>query len=314
MALSVTDSPDILSLDSKITASLCDSLFHVDVTPSEYVSGREDDVLGANVKIVNPAGVTIKEYSTSGYDIEQPLTGVVEVAIPLIANNFQYGTYQVSVEMYDSYGTPYELTKPVNICVPNKNDKTKKKGCISAKINASCSGGQVVIYIDNPPTYKGQISTTQTNAFKVYYPTESELTPLETEETAISVALFTGEYKVTGTVCAEYAYGDNVFFKILYDVKCSKQIKCFLDKACVDAALRREWLALENACGEAEISEATGNIFKANALIILIDFAASAGTDPSEYVTKLENILGCNCTCSCNSSTPITYQTPILLP
>ena len=83
MATIITGSPNITSLDSKIVADLCTGFFYVDVTPSVFLpggTGTSGGVQGANVKITNPLGIVIKQYSTSGFDINPPMTSRVSFA------------------------------------------------------------------------------------------------------------------------------------------------------------------------------------------------------------------------------------------
>ena len=312
MPLSITDSPDILSLDSKIVASLCDEQFHIDLSPSTFVTGREAFAEGASVKIVNPVGVTIKDYLTSGYDIDAPFIYGFDYPIPLVAGNFQYGTYKIYVRLTDSEGTEYETeAKSVKLCAPDKKNKTKKYGCLDVKIDGNCADGKVVFMLDAPPNYQGNLFSDQVIDIEVSYPTESELPPLSSIHSAFSVRMYEGEYKVTGTVCAMYNDDNNVYFEILYKVKCSKIMRCILDECCVYEQLEGLNRKLKTDCSQEERDETASKILDTLRLLKTIKLAAKCGKDPSEYIAELEALLGCSCSCNCNDGTPIINNSPV---
>ena len=158
MPKTITDSTNIASLDSKILSDLCSGVFEVDVTPSIFIGAGADNVMGANVRITNPYGVVIKQYPTSGYDIYPPMTDVVEVDIPTQASNYQYGQYKVDVELIDANGTVYTISKNINICAPDANNKTRNYGSLSAQLNGICKDGKVYVIADSAPVYNGAIS------------------------------------------------------------------------------------------------------------------------------------------------------------
>lgn len=311
MATSITTSDYIDSIDSLIVASLCDGKFHIDVSPSIFSSGGESYLEGASVQIVNPVGVTIKNYPTSGYDINPPFTDEVEYSIPLTAGNYQYGTYVITVRITDENGDDWVIEKSVNLCAPDKKNKNKKVGCLNATIKGNCNDGKVIVVLDTPPNYKGKTVESQDNDLSLCYPTESELVPLEFTVSSFSVQLYEGEYKVIGEVCATYNYGDNVYFDIKYEVKCSKIIKCSIDKCCVQAQLKELDLRLKSDCTAEEKENTEYIIFNTLRLLTSIDYAAFCGEDYSDYITELEELLGCTCTCNCNEGTPIINSDPV---
>lgn len=302
-ALPITDSANITSLDSKIVSDFCAGYFYVDVTPSVFI--HPNSVQGASVKITNPVGVVISNYPTSGFDIYPPMTSIFSLAIPLIAGNFQYGTYIFDVRLTDGDGDTYTVTKSVNICPPDPNNKTRKYGCMNMSIQGNCRTGQVVFLLNNPPNYKGTTFTSQVNDLTVKYPTESGKADLETTIGSFSLLLYEGQYQVSGTVCALYSYGDEVYFKVSYKVKCEKIIKCIIDECCVFAKLDELNLKVNSDCTQPEKDATASTIVNALWLKGLAELAGNCGADPSDYITQLEELLGCTCTCNCNEGTPI---------
>lgn len=311
--LIITDSDFLSKLVAKITASFCDGKFHVDLSSSQWIGGGDSYVEGADVKIKSPLGVLIKDYLTSGHDIEPPMSDVYEFNIPLTAANFQYGTYLFSVKLTDGDGNEYEIEDiPVKICAPDKKDKTKKKGCLGAKMDGDCVNGKLKIIIDTPPNYQGKMVESQENDFQLLYPTVSEVEPFDFTLNAIIVQLYEGEYKLTGTVCATYNLGNDVYVEVLYDVKCSKNIKCIIDFCCVEAKLAEFNAKLKTDCTDKEREQTSSVIFDTMRLLDSAKLAANCGKDPSDLVSELENLLGCVCTCTCNEGVPIINNAPVL--
>lgn len=305
-----TGSLNIASLDSKILSNLCDGVFNVDLSPSVFIGSGAENVMGANVRITNPYNVVIKQYPTSGYDIYPPLTDVVEVDIPTQAGNYQYGQYKVEVELIDADGTVYTISKQVNVCVPAAKNKSRNYGSLSAQINGICKEGKVYVIADTVPVYNGAISDSQTNDFTLEYPTSSGLDVLDTAIGSFSTNLFEGVYKFTGTICAHYAFGDNIFAQVKYKVKREKNIRCLLDETCIYAKLSQLDAQTKSDCTEGEKIDTQNVIVGALRLIKTIEVATNAGFDAGDYIDELEDLLGCVCTCNCADGTPIINNNP----
>lgn len=309
----ITDSPNITLLQSTIVANLCSGYFEVSVAGSVFLpggNGTSGGVQGASVQITNPVGVIFKQYTTSGFDIYPPMTEVCSVAIPLIAANYQYGTYTVAVRLTDEDGTTYTVSKSVNICPPDPNNKTKKEGCLNATIKGNCQDGKVVILLAQPPNYKSTAFTSQVNTLTLEYPTGSGLPDLATTYGSFSVALYEGQYKLTGNACVLYSYGDYVYFKVKYKVACQKIIRCIIDECCVQAKLEELRLKTKSDCTQAEKDTTFSIMLEALGLLKLAQLTADCGEDPSDIVGDMEKLLGCVCTCNCNDGTPIINNEP----
>ncbi|HQV54310.1 MAG TPA: hypothetical protein PLX17_02295 [Chitinophagaceae bacterium] len=305
MATPTTGSPNVTSLDSKIVADLCGGNFLVDVTPSVWIGTGYDNVQGASVKITNPVGVVINDYITSGFDIYPPMTSIFSFAIPLIAGNYQYGTYTIAVRLTDANGDTWVISKTVNICPPDPDNATRKYGCLDATLKGDCNTGELVVLLNNPPNYKGTAFSSQVNDLTLEYPTASGLSPLETVMGSFSVQLYEGQYKLTGTACVLYSYGDSVYFKVNYKVKCEKIIYCIIDECCVQAKLAELQLKVNSDCSQAQKDETASIALNALWLFQLAKLTAQCGEDPSDYIADLEKLLGCQCTCNCNEGTPV---------
>lgn len=309
-ALVITDSVNIASLDSVITADLCEGIFSVDVSDSVWISSGASNVLGANVQITNPYGVVIKQYTTSGYDIYPPMTGTVEVNVPTQASNYIYGNYSVAVQLTDADGSIYTLTKTVSICAPDSKNKNRNYGTLSATLDGNCVTGRVTIIADTPPNYKGYTSDSQVNDFLLKYPTVSEVAPEEITQNNFSAQLYEGEYQFSGTICAHYSLGDNVYANVNYRVKRFKTIRCLLDKSCVAARLAELQFQISQDCTDKEKIATQNTIINALLLLTVIDGLTNDGQDASDYIAELETVLGCICTCNCADGTPIIPQNP----
>jgi hypothetical protein len=304
----ITTSPNIAALDSQIIFDLCAGKIYVDVSPSSYIGSGVLNVLGASVKITNPYGVVVKDYPASGYDIEDgspPLEEVVEVNIPTLAGNYQYGTYTVAVKMIDANGDEYEEIKSINICEPDSSNKQRNYGSLSARLKGICKEGRLYVVVDTPPNYRGNIVESQENDFTLEYPTSSGLDPVLTSVGSFAAPLFEGVYKMTGTICATYNYGNNVYAKINYKVKAKKEIFCIIDECCIFTRLGDLHSQLGTDCTDEEKAVTANTVLDALRLLKTIELAAECGDDPSDYVADLEKLLGCKCTCHCNDGTPI---------
>lgn len=313
-SVSTTGSPDIATLDSKVVADLCAGKFYVDVSPSQYIGSGADNVQGANVQIKNPWGTIVKPYGED-FEINPALSGgmdtIIAYNIPTQAGVFQFGTYEVSVELTDSEGNSWTVTKPVKVCEPDRKNKQRNYGTLSATMNGSCKQGKLFILVDRVPTYGGKIVSSQTQEFTLLYPTASELDPLVTSSGAFAVQLFEGVYQISGEICAEYNFGDNVSVKVKYKVKKEKQIRCLIDLCCVFTQLKALHNKLKSDCTTAEKEETQNIIFDTLRLVEMIRISADCdGEDVSEYITDLEKLLGCVCTCNCAEGTPVISGTP----
>lgn len=309
-ATTVTDSVNIAILDSKIIADLCSGKFYVDISVSTWIGTGYNNVIGASVKIVSPYGVIIRNYPTSGYDINPPMTEVKDVNIPTQANNYQYGTYQVTVQLTDADGTLYTVTKSVSICAPDSKNKNRTYGSLSATLDGDCVLGKVSVIADTVPNYKGTASESQVNSFELLYPTVSGLDPIDTEIGNFNVVLYEGEYRFTGTICATYNFGDNVYAKVNYRVKKYKTIRCLLDRSCIAARLASLQQQMDSDCTDSEKADTQATILKTLFLLTLIDSLVKDGQDASEWIAELEKVLGCVCTCNCAEGTPIINNAP----
>lgn len=313
MATTTTGSENIALLDSRIIADTCSGDFLIDISPSVFIASGALNVLGANVRVTNPLGVIIKDFSLSGYDIEggsPPMQDVVEVGIPTEAGNYQYGAYTVLVTLYDADGTQYSITKTIPLSVPNPKNKTKKFGVATATIKGLCKDGKAVIQVTTPQNYRGQIVESLDQEFTLEYPTSSEIDPLVTSLSAFSVPLFEGVYKITGEICATYNLGDNVYVSILYKLKYEKKVACIIDECCVFAQLASLHTELSEDCTEDEKLATASKVLDALRLLKTAQLAGECNEDASDYINDLEALLGCSCSCNCNDGVPIINNAP----
>lgn len=311
--ITATGSTNIAIVDSKIITSLCDGKFYIDSSPSVYIGSGDENVLGANVEILNPYGVVIKPYGDN-YEIAPDLSGGMDAAvsfnIPTTAGNYQYGKYTINVKLFDADGSSWVVTKYVTLCTPDKNNKTRNYGSISAQLNGSCTLGKLFVLIDNVPTYNGVVMESQAITGTLEYPTSSELPPLALTTGNFSVTLFEGVYKVTGEICATYNIGDNVYQKVKYKIKKEKNLRCLIDKCCVLAKLVELHQRIGTDCTDEEKNETASITVDALRLLEMAELSAHCGEDPSEFISDLEALLGCKCTCNCADGTPILGTSP----
>lgn len=308
-----TGSTNISLLDSKIVANTCIGKFYVDLTPSIYIGSGNDNVLGANVQIKNPLGVIVKPYG-SNYEIAPALSQGMDAAvvfnIPTQGGTYQFGTYTFDVQLFDSNGDSWVVSKTVKICEPDQKNITRNYATLSAQLNGVCKDGKLFVIVNNTPTYNGKNVESQSNDFTLEYPTGSGLPKLSSSITSFSVKLFEGVYKFSGTICALYNMGDNVYIQILYKVKTEKNVKCIIDFCCVNDQFTALKAKLDTDCTPDEKANTAAIMVEALFYLETAKLSAECGQDPSDVIDSLEKLLGCSCTCVCNEGTPVIDITP----
>lgn len=305
----VTSSPNVSLWNSKIVGDLCLNKFYIDSTTSVWIGSGASNVLGARIKITNPYGVIIKPYGSS-YDIAPSLSGgmdaVVPFNIPTQAGKPQYGVYTIELQLTDADGTLYTVSKTINVCTYNKDQNPCDD---RLQLIASCKNGTLTIALSEPPLFKGFYSESRTQTIVVNYPTESGETPLTSSNGSFSVQLFEGVYKVVVNVCATYNLTDSVYLRLPYSVTMEKNVKCLLDYTCIWPRIKQLWDKINEDCSQADRDKNSAIALEASLLIPTIQLANDAGEDASPYISQLETLLGCTCTCDCNGS-PIVNGTP----
>lgn len=297
MGLEISNSPNIELLDFNVIADLYDGVFVVDIAPSVFVAGGEAYVKGVKVKIVNPYGIAIKDYSPTEFDIEGDLSIPYEYTLP---SNYVFGEYTVSILLVDEDDSEYEISKSFTLCSPNKENNTLKYGCMGATMQAKCREGKMIVILDSPPTYRGLLPNSTENNLELRYPTVSERAPEDVVLSNFSVPLFEGVYQLVGDVKVEYDLGDGVYVLQKYKVNIEKKAVCKLNECCIQGKLDELNRERKEACTDEQkrkIKDKIGNV------LFLFQAAKNAqdcGEDPSEYILELEDILGCSCTCNCN--------------
>lgn len=312
MPTTISGSSNITLLDSKIDADLCAGNFIVDLTPSVWLGSGATFVLGAKLQITNPAGVIVKPYGV--YDISPAFSGGMDATtvypIPTSAGNYQYGKYTLDVTLFDEDGTAYVISKSVTICEPDSKNKTRKFGTLGATMKAVCKDGKLYITLDTPPAYRGKVVESSTRTLTLEYPTGSGLPVEDITLPAVTAQLFEGDYILQGTICAAYNFGDNVYVHIPYHVKVRKLAKCVIDECCVSQQLSSLQLKLDSDCSLEEKQATENKIIDALKYLKLAQLVADCSGDPSDYITRLEDLLACVCTCNCNEGVPIINNAP----
>lgn len=303
--LIITTSTNISVLNDRIIGDLCAGEFIIDLSPSVFIGSGASNVLGAKVKITNPYGVVIKPYG-AGYDIAPPLTAAYTQAIPTQAAKPQYGIYEVAVQLTDEGGATYEIVKKINVCTYTVDSHPCDE---RLRIIASCKNGTVTVAVSEPPTFKGQYAEDRTISLIVDYPTASGLAQFTTTYGNFSLALFQGVYKFNLTVCATYNMGDSVLLKLPYTLKVDKNVKCLLDYTCIYPRVKQLKEKIDAGCSQKDAENYANIALNIVFLFIAAELANDAGADASDFISELEELLGCQCTCDCSGS-PIVNGTP----
>jgi hypothetical protein len=301
--LVINNSPNIAVLESKIVSDLCLGKFFVDLTPTLYKSlTANQDVLGAKVKITNPYGFPVKDYGI-GYDILPPMDSIFSFDIPTQSNNFQWGTFIVSIEITDANGDKYEITENTTICQPNPKDKRVRYGNLYGKIKGLCKVGKVLIQVDEPPTYQGVAAESKTQEYTLNYPAGTIAIPLVSIQPSFETVLYEGIYKLQGDVCATYNYGNHNFVKVPYKVLVDKNIMCLVDECAVASFMLN--LTKELRTDSCKDKENLSNVLLSVVTELeTIRIATECGEDVSDNIKKLYEIIGIECIVG-NLGTPV---------
>lgn len=305
----ISNSPDISVLESRIVSDLCLGKFFIDLTPSLFLGAGATNVLGAKIEIVNPYGVSVKPFG-AGYDIAPPMTSVFEFNIPTQSGSFQYGVYAIKIELTDSVGNVYDIIENREICQPNPLNKKDLYGILGAKITGSCRKGSVLVFVNEPPIFQGVAYESKTQSYKLEYPTGSLQVPLITTDPNFEVQIYEGEYKLTGDLCVNYNLGNNNFIKVPYKVNTIQPIRCEFDDCPAFNKIGELVKALgKNKCKERDITEAIINSALTN--ISIIHAMTICGEDPSYFIDQVEKLLGISCRLTIGGTVPIN-GTPAL--
>lgn len=303
--LKTPNSPNIAVWDSRVIGDTCAEKFIVDATPSTFIGAGASSVLGAKVKIVNPWGVTIKDY-TASYDIAAPFSVAYELDIPKQAGQLQYGVYMVSLKAVDSDNTEYEITKPLDVCSYTSDSHPCDK---RMRIKADCKNGVVKVSVAEPPIFKGKYAESRTQEWTINYPTASGLPPETTDQGNFALQAFQGVYLIEGSVCATYNMGDNVYLRLTYEESQEKNVKCLLDYTCIWPGIKKLNDKIDAGCSQKDKELYSSMILDALRLLTTAELANDAGEDASKYIDELEKLLGCPCRCDCGAS-PIINGNP----
>lgn len=301
----ITGSPNIALLDSRIFVSVCDGEFIIDASPSVFLGSGADNVLGIKVQITNPYGVVIKPYGGS-YDIAPPITDTFEYDMPTQAGKIQYGIYKVELQLTDADNSTYVISKNVNVCTYTSDNNPCDD---RVRMLADCKNGTVTFQLSEPPTFKGRFADSKVQSVRIDYPTASGLPNLDTTVGNFSMQLFQGVYKATVSVCATYDMDNNIFLQLPYSVTTEKNVKCLLDYTCIWPAIKKLNDRIDTCTSEKEKQNQSLIVLDALRLLKTAELANAAGEDASAYISDLEDLLGCQCTCDC-SGTPIVNSTP----
>lgn len=303
----ITTSPNIAVLESKIVTDLCIGKFFIDLSPTLFLGAGATNVLGAKIKILDQFDTPIKPYSVS-YDILPPMTGIYQFLIPKSNGVYQYSTFNISIEITDANGTKYEITQAVKVCQPDIKNRKKNYGQINAKILGNCKQGIVNVLLNEPPVYNGFLSESRTQTYTLYYPTGTIAIPEVTTQSNFQVALFEGDYLVKGDVCVTYNFGENNYAKVPYKVECEKKIKCLVDFCIVFGRMQEigNQIRKDDCVNKEDLSNI---LLTAVSLLETIRLGNDCGEDIGNEITELEQLLGVECSCSIDG-TPISPIVP----
>ena len=307
----INGSSNIAFLDTRVQGNLCTGNLSVDVSPSTFIGSGATSILGIKVQIKNPQGAIIKAFGGS-FDVTPGSTsGIVTpvtLAIPIKGTEYVFGIYTIDVQMTDEGGVVLPVvSKTINLCKYVDNSSNCED---SVTFQANCQAGQLTILMKDPANYQGRIFKSTTQNWVLNFPTDTGMSAVTSAFNNFSVQLFEGVYKLVGSICAMYDFGDNVFAYISYGGTFTKDVKCILDYSCIYPQIDKLRRTLNDDCSAEQKANTANIILETLFLMTSINITLTSGEDASDQIADLEKLLGCKCTCDCNGSTPVINNNP----
>lgn len=301
------NSANIINFGYKAVFKLFEKLIHFDITDiTTFVSGNAGNVQGVYFKVVDPTGITIKDFDYTTPDIDPTDVLTFDVTIPSAV--FGFGWYTLTGQVKDADDTLYTVTLRKNVCMPaDFNSKGYIDGQMTSLIN--CYTPSVRISEETNFSYLQSGPSSIDKAGNFYFPqgTVDSVSFTFTPFAVIGAGqVYTGDYLVKNTSTAQYDQNDNVFVEIKYitnlkfSVVCNSNLNALL---CCFQDLSD--LYYEQPQSEKGL-DAKYKLDKAYPLLFNAVIKEKVGQDASKDVERIKTILDCNCNSTTGLLDPIS--------
>lgn len=327
MGLVITNSPDISLLEYQITWDISGLLPAIELV--NMSQGNNLGNLSTWFVATSPSGTFIHEGSQGSPDIVGSWTNqTLNDQWPMPWNSIEWSgpPYTMTVNIVDSQGNLYQLTKTASICRPNGNSPQSKNPYGLAQVNLEVLCDQARIYFQDitNSTYKGITGTQVSSVLTVVYPldqTGNIPAPFIIGQFAVAMVPITyssANYQFFLNEVWSYNFGNYVFVNINYQSKDYKNggyavtfpVYCNIDLGQLTCQIQQLIQNLEQGnC--ADVVKANRDLMLINSkmnLVVIGTLQPLSGIDVPRLVNEIIEIGGFPCDC-CNAPTGIIPNT-----
>lgn len=304
------NSANIVNFGYKAIFELFEKVIHFDITDiATFVSGNDGNVQGVYFKVVDPTGITIKDFDYTTPDID--VTDVLTFDVTIPSSVFGFGWYTLTGQIKDADDTLYTVTVRKNVCMPA--DFTTKgyiEGQMTSLIN--CYTPSIKISEETNFSYLQAGPSSIVKSGNLYFPQGTvNAVPFTFTPFAIIGAgqVYTGAYLLKNTSTAQYDQGDNVFVEIKYvtnlefSVVCNSNLNAIL--CCVESLNTLYYDSPQSQKGQ----DAKYKLDKAGPALYQALIKEKVGQDSSAEIENLKSILDCDCNSTTGLLDPISLGT-----
>jgi len=328
MGLVITNSPNINFLDYSVTWDISGNLPSIDLT--NLSTGN--NLAGCSWWFVatSPSGTFIHDGSQTSPDVVGNWTNqTLNDAFPIPFNSIEWSgmPYSMTVNVVDSVGNVYFLTKTASICRPNGNNPTSKNpfGVAQVDLKVLCDQARIYFQDITNSSYKGLTGTQVSSTLTVVYPldpTGNIPAPFiigQFSTAMVPITYSSANYQFFVNEVWSYNFGDNVFVNIRYQSKDYKKgggyavtfpVYCNIDLGQLTCQYQAFIQKLESGdC--ADVVKANRDLLLMNSkfnLLVTGIIQPLTGVDVPRLINEIIDIGGFPCDC-CNAPTGIIPNT-----
>lgn len=287
--LSIINSPNISILGYMAHFNLSSGQLIVDLSPSVWKAGGENNVVGASLIVISPSGKVLSNGASNVF--LPPMNTQETLNLPLFNSVYEWGVYQFRVTLDEGGGVTQVINGTFDLCAPESNDKNTGTLCIEA--NPDCDDGVLRLY-GGSVRYKGFAPTTWFNDLTFYYPQTAKADPVAIPALPIELDLISGTNLLEGNSTGYFDVGDNYYVTAVYTTKEEIYVACAFP--CYLWCPYTDLLAKVASCvSDVDLQE---KMTKVDRYMTLILFGHKCGQDISAYVKILEELLECQGACA----------------
>jgi hypothetical protein len=282
-----------------------------DATPSQYIGGGINNVLGIAFALTDGDGVELAVIDWTAPQLPTPATNsIFTLDLSNVNFAFLFQRYTIIGEIKDQNGTIYQ-TLPVykTVCQPvNFNDSGYVPGLF--QIQADCTNNALTVKELTLLTYNNLQPTSVAKAGTLYYPTGtiSNITFSQTPFSNNNV--YTGQSRIKCETDATYDLSDGVYVVVTYltdnafDITCNNRMA---DLMCCIVGIQQTYI---NNCNTAVGQRAKQQLDEITPAFLIGLTKEINGQDASEQAFFIKKQLNCNCGATSLGQNEVTPTNP----